>query len=180
MHGKEHSRSLTFRAGSRAAVLGLAIVLALAAVLIPSATAQTFTVLHSFTNGQDGGESATGVTMDKAGNLYGTALYGGYTGGNCDFSSGCGTVFKGTHKGSAWLFNPLYSFQGDNDGASPYAGVTLAPNGILYGTTQDGGGGGCGGRWLRNGFQPETSGKRLQNRTLRLERNCAVPLHGKQ
>ena len=53
------------------------------------ATAQTFTVLHSFTGGADGSNPAAGLAMDAAGNLYGTAS----TGGN-----GYGTVYKLTHR----------------------------------------------------------------------------------
>ena len=37
------------------------------------AQAQTFTVLHNFTNGLDGAHPYTGLTIDRAGNLYGTA-----------------------------------------------------------------------------------------------------------
>jgi uncharacterized repeat protein (TIGR03803 family) len=53
------------------------------------------TVLYSFSSGSDGGFPAGGLVFDSAGNLYGTALYGGFSGGNglC-FPSGCGTVFK--------------------------------------------------------------------------------------
>jgi len=41
------------------------------------AQAQTFNVLHSF-NGLDGRQPYDGVTLDREGNLYGTA-YGGTT-----------------------------------------------------------------------------------------------------
>ena len=53
------------------------------------------TVLYSFGSLADGGFPIAGLVMDKQGNLYGTALYGGYAGGSglC-FPSGCGTVFK--------------------------------------------------------------------------------------
>ena len=37
----------------------------------------------------------------------------------------------------------LYSFTDGNDGGIPFAGVILAPNGVLYGTTSDGGDTGC-------------------------------------
>jgi hypothetical protein len=40
------------------------------------AQAQTFNVLHSF-NGLDGRQPYSGVTLDREGNLYGTAYYGG-------------------------------------------------------------------------------------------------------
>jgi uncharacterized repeat protein (TIGR03803 family) len=53
------------------------------------------TVLYSFTGGTDGDEPFAGLVRDKAGNLYGTTINGGYTGGTglC-FPIGCGVVFK--------------------------------------------------------------------------------------
>ena len=97
------------------------------------AQAQTFNVLHSF-NGLDGEHPYDGVTLDRGGNLYGTAYGGG---------DGAGTVYKLTHQGSGWTLNVLSSFAGG--GASPYAGVIFGPNGTLYGTTSktslDGGNG---------------------------------------
>jgi uncharacterized repeat protein (TIGR03803 family) len=73
-------------------VLRFMLILALAsAVTTQSALTQTFTVLHTFTAGQDGAEPYAGLTMDRGGNLYGTAL-----GGGCGF----GTVFNLTHRNS--------------------------------------------------------------------------------
>jgi uncharacterized repeat protein (TIGR03803 family) len=92
-------------------------------------------VIHSFTNGSDGGGPYAGLTMDKAGNLYGTTSEGGV--------AGYGTVFRLTNKGSGWIFTPIYSFQGGSDGASPQAKVIVGPDGSLYGTTAAGGGSGC-------------------------------------
>jgi uncharacterized repeat protein (TIGR03803 family) len=112
-------------------------------VAASEAQAQTFQVLHTFTNGDDGGSPAVGLTMDRAGNLYGTAQYGGT--GNCTGGGsnipGCGTVFKLSHRGSGWTFTPLYSFQGWNprDGAYPKSRVTIASDGSLYGATLFGG-----------------------------------------
>ena len=40
---------------------------------------------------------------------------------------------------------PIYSFTGGDDGANPDAKVIFGPDGGLYGTTINGGGGGCGG-----------------------------------
>ena len=105
---------------------------ALALLMIILATqlhAQTFTVLHTFTGGQDGKSPYAGVTLDQAGSLYGTTTAGG---------AGYGTVYKLTHKGPAWTFNPLFSFDG-SDGANPEARVIFGPNGTLYGTTEGGG-----------------------------------------
>jgi uncharacterized repeat protein (TIGR03803 family) len=116
-------------------ILPIAIVLVLAFVLTPSAEPQTFTVLHNFTGGQDGRYPLAGLSIDKAGNLYGTAADGG--------SGGLGTVFKLSHKGSGWTFSPLYSFLGADDGGEPYARVVLGPDGSLYGTTNSAGNLGC-------------------------------------
>jgi uncharacterized repeat protein (TIGR03803 family) len=51
-----------------------------------SAQAQIFTILYSFTNGADGGQPYAQLVRDSAGNLYGTTIAGGASGG--------GTVFK--------------------------------------------------------------------------------------
>jgi uncharacterized repeat protein (TIGR03803 family) len=48
--------------------------------------------LHSFTGGADGSGPLTSLTMDAAGNLYGTTGWGGNT-AYCS-SSGCGVVFE--------------------------------------------------------------------------------------
>jgi uncharacterized repeat protein (TIGR03803 family) len=109
-------------------------------VLAQSAQAQTYKVIHNFTGGVDGANPAAGLTMDAAGNLYGTAASGG---------SGYGTVFKLKHSGGGWTFAPLYAFAGGDDAATPLAGITIGPDGTLYGDTYKGGGasdcvGGCG------------------------------------
>ena len=45
--------------------------------LSPTSNGWMHTVLYSFTGGADGGEPYKGVTLDAAGNLYGTAVTGG-------------------------------------------------------------------------------------------------------
>ena len=103
--------------------------------------AQRLSVLHPFGSGpSDGANPITGVTIDGHGNLYGTAQSGGHVGGPC--GNGCGTVFELKRVGSGFLYNPLYSFQGGNDGAEPETALTIGPNGSLYGTTIYGGGSG--------------------------------------
>src|SRR6516164_5355852 len=102
------------------------------------ALAQTVTTLYSFTGLSDGGSPAAGLTMDRAGNLYGTTAYGGNSGGAPCYVDGCGTVFKLEHKGSGWVLVSLYAFSGP-DGAAPEARVIFGPDGNLYGTTTYGG-----------------------------------------
>ena len=102
------------------------------AVLSNLAEAQTITVLHNFTGGNDGAFPDSGLTMDGAGNFYGTANRGG--------ASDVGTVFRLSHAGSGWVLTTLYSFKNDRaDGANPYGGVVFGPDGSLYGTTYFGG-----------------------------------------
>ena len=114
----------------------------LIAITLP-AQAQTFSVIHAF-SGPDGDHPAAGLTMDQGGNFYGTTRDGGSfdNGYACElyFLNGCGTAFKMTRHGSAWLLAPLVKFNSTN-GAYPQTAVTIGPNGSIYGTT--GLGGGC-------------------------------------
>lgn len=91
-----------------------------------AARAQTFTVLHAFTNGLDGGYPMAGLTPDAAGNFYGTTEGGG--------TRGYGTVFKLSRRNGAWVLTTLYSFQGYLDGSVPLGRVIFGPDGALYGT----------------------------------------------
>ena len=94
------------------------------------AQAQTYTVLHAFTDGNDGANPYAGVTVDQGGNLYGTAEYGG--------SGHCGNVFRLKLMNSVWTLTNLYEFH-LTDGCAPGAKVVFGPNGTLYGTTASGG-----------------------------------------
>ncbi len=133
------------RLGATTVALSLAFMLVFIAVATQPAPAQTYTPLHSFAGGAAGANPYGGVSTDAAGNLYGTTSSGGSTGGNCGALGGCGIAFKLAYKGSGWVLTPLYNFRGGNDGATPYARVVFGPDGILYGTTRQGGGSGCGG-----------------------------------
>jgi uncharacterized repeat protein (TIGR03803 family) len=47
--------------------------------------------------------------------------------------------------GGAWIESVLYTFPADgSEGVNPYGGLTIGKNGALYGTTSQGGAGGCG------------------------------------
>jgi len=118
--------------GTRAIAL-LMILFAATVISVPAAQAQTFAVLHTFTGYGDGGEPIAGLTMDRAGNLYGTTSQGG--------AAGNGTVFKLVHARSGWVLYTLHAFQGGQDGATPQARVLFGPDGTLYGTTSYGGAG---------------------------------------
>jgi uncharacterized repeat protein (TIGR03803 family) len=115
----------------RAGIIALTTVITLSVIAAQVAKAQTFSVLHNFTGRADGYGPTAGVTMDRAGNLYGTTEYGG---GPDD-----GTVFQLKHTSSGWVLNSLYSFTNGADGENPVARVTLGPDGSLYGTTSSGG-----------------------------------------
>ena len=105
--------------------------------LIPSNGSWTQKVLYSFTGGpSDGASPWAGVIFDQAGNLYGTTEFGG--------AYGYGTVYELTPSGSGWTEKVLYSFQNQQDGGQPYAGLIFDSSGNLYGATTSGGAGGGG------------------------------------
>ena len=74
-----------------------------------------------------------GVTRDKAGNLYGTAVGGDY-----------GGVFALTPSGSSWVYNQVYVLQGGVEGGVPRAGLIVDEAGNLYSATASYGAGGGG------------------------------------
>jgi uncharacterized repeat protein (TIGR03803 family) len=85
------------------------------------------TVLYSFTGGADGGLPSANVTLDSAGNLYGTTSHGG--------TANAGTVFQLDAGGNETV---LYSFQNGADGGYPQSGLVRDPAGNLYGTIAGG------------------------------------------
>jgi uncharacterized repeat protein (TIGR03803 family) len=112
-------------------MLAFAFVLGLVAMATPTAHAQTFSVVHNFTGGNDGGNPINGFT--SAGKiLYGTTSVGG------TFNSG--VVFKLNESGVETV---LHNFAGGTDGATPQ-GELIRKGGILYGTTTAGGASGAG------------------------------------
>ena len=88
----------------------------------------TKTTLYNFAGGTDGSAPTWGVTLDNAGNLYGTAYNGG--------TSGYGAVFRVTPSGTESV---AYSFIGSGDGQYPNGGLIRDGNGHLYGVTESGG-----------------------------------------
>lgn len=97
-------------------------------------------VLYNFTGGSDGGMPFASLIFDPAGNLYGTAMYGG--GGSCltGVQPGCGVVFELTpNGGGSWTERVLYGFPEGRDGAYPGSPLIFDSKGNLYGTTDYGG-----------------------------------------
>lgn len=100
------------------------------------------TILYNFqSNGHDGNNPYATLSFDTAGNLYGTTQFGGD--GTCQ--GGCGVVYELTPNiGAGWSEQVLHGFQNDGrDGTFPYANLTFDTTGNLYGTTSQGGTGGC-------------------------------------
>jgi len=124
---KNHS---IVHASFRGTTLPLAILFVLFILTARLAHTQTLTVLHDFSGGTDGAYPEAGLTIDSAGNFYGTTTYGGI---------GYGTVFKLKRAGSGWVLTPIYTFSGGSDGSEPWARVVFGPDGTLYGTTAGGG-----------------------------------------
>ena len=94
--------------------------------------AGNYTLMYSFTGGADGGSPYGGLTLDSAGNLYGTTQLGG-----AGYSpAGAGVVFKVDVAGHETV---LYTFTGGADGGNPQAGVIRDSAGNLYGTAELGG-----------------------------------------
>jgi uncharacterized repeat protein (TIGR03803 family) len=92
-------------------------------------TAGKQSVWYSFQGGTtDGSLPTEGVTLDSAGNLYGTT----YTGG----TDNLGVVYKVTAAGQETI---LHCFAGGTDGSGPQAGVAIDAQGNVYGTTYNGG-----------------------------------------
>jgi uncharacterized repeat protein (TIGR03803 family) len=103
--------------------------------------AWTETVLHAFSGKKDGWfPNEAGPVLDKAGNLYGAAWFGGDLNCSADPGGGCGVVFKLSPGGDGnWEYTALHRFgKRTNDGLVP-AGVALDAQGNLFGITLLGG-----------------------------------------
>ena len=92
-----------------------------------------FEVLKNFTTADDGQTLAGGVIEGQDHYLYGTA----YTGGQGD-----GTVYRIKMDGTG--FETLHTFTAATDGGTLLAGVIEGSDGVLYGSTYNGGSGGYG------------------------------------
>lgn len=99
-------------------------------------TGYTETILYAFPDCATGCAPYAPLAMDKAGNLYGVS-----GGGNTSCGGGgyyCGVVYRlAPQPDGTWKYSVVHKFAGP-DGDSPN-GVTVAPDGTIYGTTLTGG-----------------------------------------
>src|SRR5215469_14279078 len=89
-------------------------------------------VLYSFTGGGDGSYPLGSLILDKAGNVYGTAIDGG--------ANFAGVVFKLSRSGANWKQTVLYNFCSQSscaDGANPFGNLVRDKAGNLYGMTNN-------------------------------------------
>jgi uncharacterized repeat protein (TIGR03803 family) len=123
----------------------LALLVVIGAFVVP-ARAQTFTILHTFTGGSDGGTPLAPLTFFLGDTLFGTASVGG--------GIGSGTVFALTRSGKE---TDVYSFCSVSecvDGASPLGSV-IGHADALFGTTTGGGALGQGAIYAISGINTE-------------------------
>ena len=108
--------------------------------LAPSGNTYTYRLLYSF-SGQQGNSCGPWATlsMDAAGNLYGTTY--------CDGTYAGGAVFELTNTQNGWLYTSLHDFPAfHGDGYLPISNVAFDANGNLWGTASRDTG---GGYWAR-------------------------------
>ena len=96
-------------------------------------------MLYSFTSAAYLPGAYDSLTMDAAGNLYGTTAKAG--------AYGYGSIFKLMPSNGGWSETDLYDFPGDGAGAVPYGSVLIDAGGNLYGTASAGGANGYGVIW---------------------------------
>jgi uncharacterized repeat protein (TIGR03803 family) len=119
---------LGLTSGTTSLLFAFALTLGIAATVTVQAHSQSFSVIHNFTGGNDGGNPQNGFTVDTKGTLYGTASSGG--------TDNNGIVFKVNAKGNETV---LYNFTGGTDGGYPTGSLLRDKTGRLYGTALNGG-----------------------------------------
>jgi len=97
-----------------------------------------FRTIYAFKGQPDAGFPYGALTMDAAGNLYGTSYWDG--------ANNWGAVYQlAPTPGGGWKERVLYSFKGGSDGNSSISNLVFDAAGNMYGTTSEGGAGcNCG------------------------------------
>jgi hypothetical protein len=110
----------------------------------------TYSVIHFFSDGADGGRPYSGVVIDHAGNIFTNTTQGGNL-SDCS-AQGCGTLVELAPNGTGYRFRVLHTFTGRADGAFAQGGLFIDSSGVIYAPMQAGGNmagvchpiGGCG------------------------------------
>lgn len=98
-------------------------------VLFKLAMDGSYTVLHTFGNGTDGGEPDA-IVVEKSGVIIGSTFQGGSKDRNCGIT-GCGVLYS--YDPSTTKFTVLHTFtNGFNQGGQPVLGG-MGPDGTVYG-----------------------------------------------
>jgi uncharacterized repeat protein (TIGR03803 family) len=95
----------------------------------------TFTTLYNVNGTAPCGVTGR-LTLDSAGNLYGTTY--------CDGAYGYGSIFELTPSLGSYVYTDLHDFTNGDDGSYPNGSLVLDAQGKLYGTTFGGGSTGGG------------------------------------
>lgn len=104
----------------------------LMSLLGASVSAQTETLLHTFTNGADGGYPQQSGLLPLGGSFYGVTLFGG--------TNSYGTIFQLSQDSNGnWQETVLYNFTNGADGRYPLGTLIADRAGNLYGVTNSGG-----------------------------------------
>jgi uncharacterized repeat protein (TIGR03803 family) len=138
-----------------------AMALIVTGVAVRQASAQTFTVLHTFSGNPDGTGPFGGMVADRNGNYYGTTETGGV--------HNIGSVFEMSPPGVSggdWTETIIWSFAGGADGSIPSFQLAMDARGRLYGETQRGGDATCNCGTVFALVPPKTSGANWAKRVL--------------
>lgn len=102
-----------------------------------NATTGKETTIYAFKGSNDGGGPSSGLIRDRAGNMYGTTVFGGDL-SSCSFFGipGCGVVYKVDPSGYETV---LHAFTGGADGAAPSGNLLLDHESDLLGAAGNGG-----------------------------------------
>jgi uncharacterized repeat protein (TIGR03803 family) len=92
--------------------------------LVPSGSRYVEHVIHNFTGGADGGQPLGTPVIDSAGDIFSVTQFGGTTDG--------GVAFELAPHGGGYRELVLHNFP--FGGALPQAGLTMSPDGSLFGT----------------------------------------------
>ncbi|HSC17370.1 MAG TPA: choice-of-anchor tandem repeat GloVer-containing protein [Rhizomicrobium sp.] len=101
----------------------------------------SFAVLHNFCEEPDcadGHQPNAPPLLDSAGNLYGTTVIGGGNDNN-EGQLGGGVVYRLSAGGQFTVLHAFCAKPTCGDGQAPFAGLSMGPDGRLYGATNNGG-----------------------------------------